>query len=93
MVRMASMAVPSKLRRKATQGSRVFEWFERGSEFLSGVGEGCCFGGIILASRNITLKKRIWAWREGSKSNKDKERDWDRTRETWEWGEGERKKI
>ena len=41
------------------QGSRVFERSGRGFEFLSGVGEGCSSGGIILASRNIRLKKRI----------------------------------
>ena len=41
------------------QGSRVFKQSGRGSEFLSGVGEGCCSGGIILASQNIRLKKRI----------------------------------
>nr|POE62714.1 hypothetical protein CFP56_26474 [Quercus suber] len=67
--------VPARPRRKAaqgmrsmramvkdvapTQGSRVFEQSGSGSEFLSGISEGCCSGGIILASRNIRLKKRI----------------------------------
>ena len=99
--------VPARSRRKAAQGmrpmramvkdvapaqgSRVFKRSGRWSEFLSGVGEGCCSGDIILASRNIRLKKCIWDWREGFESNSDKERDWDRTRERWKWGEGERK--
>ena len=67
--------MPARPRRKAAQGmrpmramvkdvapghgSRVFKRSGRGSKFLSGVGKGCCSSGIILASRNIRLKKRI----------------------------------
>ena len=53
------LAVSATLVPRLNRASEAEEEGGVGDEAHEGDGEGCCSGGIILASQNIRLKKRI----------------------------------